>query len=305
MDVEALIEAYVEDVKQLLPRKQREDVAFELRQLVREELQARAASLGRPLDADIALEGLRAFGKPQDVAARYCEPLIIIPQTETRKFALAAIVGALVLIALSPLGTGPSLGDQVVLAILAWLGALVTFFGLRSLIQRNNVAQPWAPRDRDRTSRAGSIALVALICVGILAYAAPSWLFAQFTHGATLPASLELDPVFRSSRLPALFALWGCQAVLFAVLTVRGRWNPLLRRVDAGLESGIVAVLVWFVAAGSVFKEATPNKGALSWISAFALIMLVDLGVKLYRGLGPMSPPSDRLEASSLGVTRP
>src|SRR5580700_11219687 len=95
MDVETLIDLYIRDVVQRLPRKQRQDVALELRGLVREELELRAASGRRTLDADISLQGLRAFGEPRDVAARYCEPWIIIPPTETRRFTFAALVGAL------------------------------------------------------------------------------------------------------------------------------------------------------------------------------------------------------------------
>lgn len=71
---------------------------------------------------------------------------------------------------------------------------------------------------------------------------------------------------------------------MFAVLAVRGRWNPLLRRVDICLEAAVVLVLCWFLVAGNLFKEAVTNKAALSLISAFILIMLIDLGVKLYRG---------------------
>ena len=38
MDADALIDTYVNEVAQQLPRKQRSDVAFELRALLREEL---------------------------------------------------------------------------------------------------------------------------------------------------------------------------------------------------------------------------------------------------------------------------
>src|SRR5258705_6555641 len=148
MDVDALIDAYVQDVAHLLPRKQRSDVALELRELLREELNSRAASQGRTLDSDIALEGLRAFGRPQDVAARYFEPWIIIPQSETRRFASAAIIGAAVLKALSPLSNSPEPATQLGIAMLAWIGALVTYFRLHSLRHRpRNAATPVGPRE--------------------------------------------------------------------------------------------------------------------------------------------------------------
>jgi hypothetical protein len=294
MDVDALIDAYVQDVAQLLPRKQRNDVALELRALLREELQSRAASRGCTLDADIALEGLRAFGRPADVAARYFEPWIIVPPTETRRFAFAAILGALVLIALSPLGGAPTGQAQLGLAILSWLGALVTYFGFQSFMHRRRSATNlWVPRDRDGVSRAGSLSLIALICIGMVVYGAPGWLFAQLTHGQILSAWLDYDPAFHSSRLPVLFVLWGCQAVLLAVLAVKGRWNPVLRRVDGGLEIGVALVLIWFLVAGKVFNEVALNRAALSAISVFALLLVIDVCVKFYRGVSRIPPPNE------------
>ena len=121
---------------------------------------------------------------------------------------------------------------------------------------------------------------------------------AQFTHGRALSAWLDYDPGFRASRLPVLFVVWGCQAVLFGVLAIRGRWTPILRRVSLGLESAVALILVWFFVAGGVFVEAAPNKAALGAIGALAFLLFFDVGVKLYRGVGRIPPP-EGLEASS------
>ncbi len=285
MDVDALIDTYVQDVVQLLPRRQRDDVALELRGLVHEELQSRAASRGHALGAEIALDGLRAFGRPQEVAARYYEPWTIIPPTETRRCVFAAVVGAAVLVALSPLGSAPPQPAQLGVAILAWLGLLAAYFGIQSLAQRRSgAAKPWTPRAHDSVSRVGSLALIALIGVGMLAYGAPGWIYSQFTHGQTLSARLDYDPAFHATRLPVLFALWGCQAILLVVLAARARWTPLLRRVDAWLEIGVALVLVWFVVAGRVFRESALNSAALNLISVVILLLAIDVGVKFYRG---------------------
>jgi hypothetical protein len=303
MDVDTLIDAYVQDVAQLLPRKQRNDVALELRELLREDLQSRAEAQGRALDADIALEGLRAFGAPKEVAARYFEPRTIIPPTETRRFLFAAIIGIAVLIALSPLGNPPPQSGDLGEAIFIWLGVLVTYFGLQGIVQRRKRApQSWVPRGRDNVNRLVPISFIVLIFVGIVAYGAPGWLFSQITRGGTLSATLDYDPAFYSSRLPVLFALWLCQAVLLAVLAVRGRWNPWLRRVDVGLGVAVIAVLIWFVAAGDMFKSPALNKAAPNLISTIVLFLLIDLGVKLYRGLGNLPSGGER---HSLSGKRP
>jgi hypothetical protein len=241
---------------------------------------------------------LRAFGTPQDVAARYFEPWILIPQTETRKFTVAAIIGASVLIALSPLTSVGS--GQLAIAILAWIGALVINFGIWSFAQRRKtVANLWVPRDGDHVSRVGSLLQIAMICLGVVAYGAPRWLFSQLSHGKSLAAWLDYDPAFHSSRLPVLFFLWGCQAILLAVLVGRGRWNTVLRRADVCLEIGIVLALIWFMVAGHVFKEVVPNTVALSALRVFALLVFVDVGVKLYRGVSRIPGRSAELSTTA------
>jgi uncharacterized membrane protein len=290
MHADALIDVYVADVVRLMPRKQRADVALELRALLKEASQARARGRGDALDADLTLEALRAFGRPEDVAARYLDPWIIIPQAQTRPFAFAAAVGAAVLVALSPLGTEETRAVDTGVAVLAWFGVLVMFFGLTSFLRRRRPeGDPWIPRDRDRANRFGSVALVVIITIGITAYGAPEWVDHWFAP-VRLLAWLDFDPVFRASRLPVLFALWACQAILFATLAVRGRWNPVLRRAELTLEIAVVLVLVWFLAMGPVFSRDVANTAAQSAIGVFVLLMLVDIGVKWYRAAGRPEP---------------
>ncbi len=70
MTTNDLIEAHVTDVALRRPRAQRNDVAFELRVPLREELQARAEAAGRDADPALATELLHGFGRPAEVAAR-------------------------------------------------------------------------------------------------------------------------------------------------------------------------------------------------------------------------------------------
>ena len=68
MNANDVIESYVTEVALQLPRKQRNDVAFELRALINEELQGKAEESGRSVDAAMAIEFLQAFGRPEEVA---------------------------------------------------------------------------------------------------------------------------------------------------------------------------------------------------------------------------------------------
>jgi len=71
MTATQLIESYVDDVVRRVDRKRRNDVGVELRALLGDELAGQAESAGRPADMDMAMELLRRFGRPADVAVRY------------------------------------------------------------------------------------------------------------------------------------------------------------------------------------------------------------------------------------------
>src|SRR4051794_23761339 len=94
MNPEAVIEGYVNDVARRLAGAKRNDVAAELNALLREELQCRAGEAGRAADEKMALDLVRAFGPPEDVAERYLPPgFAIIPPARSGQFALFAFGG--------------------------------------------------------------------------------------------------------------------------------------------------------------------------------------------------------------------
>ena len=59
-----LLDQYLQAVKKLLPRGQRDDIARELAALLSAEMDERAAELGRPLDEDEQEAILRRNGHP-------------------------------------------------------------------------------------------------------------------------------------------------------------------------------------------------------------------------------------------------
>src|SRR5690242_20440475 len=65
MNADDVIDSYVRDVARRLPPRQRDDVAFELRALLDEDLRARVAAEGRAPDADLALALVRSLGRPE------------------------------------------------------------------------------------------------------------------------------------------------------------------------------------------------------------------------------------------------
>lgn len=66
-----LVDHYLLQLRTLLPAKQRDDIAAELRESIRSTVEGRERELGRALTDDEVNEVLRGFGHPMVVAGRY------------------------------------------------------------------------------------------------------------------------------------------------------------------------------------------------------------------------------------------
>src|SRR5690349_7408782 len=96
MNADQLIESYVSDVVRRLPRRQRGDVAVELRALLGEEMVGRVADRGSAQEGATSADAmalLTSFGRPAEVAARYRPALTIIDPADSRAFLKASVVG--------------------------------------------------------------------------------------------------------------------------------------------------------------------------------------------------------------------
>ena len=85
-----VIESYVRDVAGYLPRTKRNDVAFELRTLLQDELAAKAAAQGRAPDKAMAMDLLAGFGRPAEAAARYQPRAPLIDPADNHNFLIWA-----------------------------------------------------------------------------------------------------------------------------------------------------------------------------------------------------------------------
>ena len=185
MNPDALIETYVGDVVRHLPRSQRNDVAFELRSLLAEELQGRAADSGREPNAALATELLTEFGRPVDVADRYRPAgFTVIRPSEAPRFARIALGGVVLQWILTLVATFTTPSDLEWPSLLGawwlswglgsfwWPGFLVTLSLIAGYVQsRREAAGEWIPtrgvvRDRDHVRRPLIVLYIALGVVG-------------------------------------------------------------------------------------------------------------------------------------------
>ncbi len=311
MNATEVIEAYIDDTARLLPRRQREDVAVELRSLLNEELNARARESGLSPDDAMALSLVRSYGQPNEVAARYQAPWSIIDPADSRNFIRAAIIGVGALLFLSllkkrPLSEGPGTAEDFVqVGILSWLGFLVVVFGTKNWIrQRWPATAVWKPRDRDRVHRVGTAVLVLIASFFVVLYAAPTWTLDQISGGRFDTSWAAYTADFQQLRLPCYIGLLGGLLALLSFVAIEGRWRRLTRRINIGLNMALAGLVLSFAVEGNIFQSNTVDQIARSILALIAVIYVSSVGVQLYGELGRLDRADttkgrDRLYAAS------
>jgi hypothetical protein len=308
MNPNAIIETYVSDVVRRLPRGKRADVAFELRSLLGEELEGRAADAGRPADAAMATDLLKAFGSPVDVADRYRPAgFTIIRPADAPRFAAVALIGVgvqwiLSLVATFSVPVDPSApgGDWLSrlgtwwltwgLGSFWWPGFIVTFTMIAAYIsskrERDDVlAEPrTSVVDRDRVKRPVAALYLALGMVGAaIMIALPS--LAQLAPGLPQPllGAFALDEGFLTSRAPWALLLWAATLASGIALLVASRWTPLLRKLAIAGDVAWIALLVWWILAGPIFISSAADGVTKGCLVLLILICALDLVLTVRR----------------------
>jgi hypothetical protein len=298
----AIIEAYVDDVVRRLPRRQRRDVGVELRSLLSEELRGRAGDEGRLPDEAMALDLVRNFGRPDDVAARYHPPgVAIIPPGQTAAFGWTALVGVLLQWAVSLPAALQAGGLERIgawwigygLGAFWWPGFLIMMMLAAALVRQRWPAQdaPWrpAPIHRDEVSR-------PLYAFGILAALAgiAIWVFVawfQAVSDSGFARALRFDPAFFAIRAPALVLYWGSSLVLMAIVLVEGRWRSLTRQAQLASNLAGCALMVWFLFAGPIFVNEAADRPVKFTLAVIAAAMLLSLAWQAWRRRRPYALP--------------
>lgn len=309
MNANDVIESYVIDVAVLLPRKQRNDVAFELRALLNEGLQDKAEAAGRSVDASMAVEFLRNFGQPVEVAARYRPALTIIEPGDGASFLRAAVIGLALIWGLGllmnlsrPMNSGSDLLNAIghwwgstVIPSLWWPGALVVGFGTAGWARRR-WPQPsnWKPRASDRIQggrAAVAMGVIGIVC-GIAVMIDPRWVLDFFWGGHAAPAAyqaLTYTEAFRDREGPLLLALVALNIPLLAAVLVSGRWSPTLRRAEVVLGLITCAVMAWTVMAGPMFMAESSDKTAKFCMALIIGFTLLHFAIRQYRAVRPVA----------------
>jgi hypothetical protein len=294
-----IIEAYVTDVVRGVPRKDRNDIGLELRNLLTEMLADKANEEGKAADGATALDMLREFGVPADVAARYSEAgFSIIPANQTRAFTLLAFGGIALQWAISlpsvfqgqPIATWWFAGG---LGALWWPGFLV----MMSIIgawadQKGWFEKTWNPRiiDPERIDRRMFAIGLGLLAIGAIAMASLPFLVDRLPDPQ--PRFFAFDPDFLATRAPFATILWLGQFVLLYMVFSQDRWSRLARRIDLAFDIAWIALLGWWLAGGKIFQMGTTDDVTKSSLGLVIVVIVLTLIMKIYRQLTRLRLPA-------------
>jgi hypothetical protein len=309
MDTQAIIEDYVNKVAAKLPRKLRNDVGVELRTLLTEELRSVAQDAGRSPDSEMAMDVLRRFGQPDEVAARYAPRgfQLIDPEHSPIFVKLATLCVAIQWAITLPavFSSRMTFGDWWLrwgFSAFSWVGFLVLWFGIANWVQRRSPADPssgsrpwthwifwvpfpreWRPGEPEAAERRAAMGAAPLGAVLTIFFIAPAWILAHLLPAGTDTSWALYDEHFQRWLLTPLIALMAVRLVLLAVAALSERWRARTETLRVGLWVCFVALLYWAVFGGHIFAHPTTDALFKAWLLIFLLINTIQILVWIRR----------------------
>ena len=139
-----LIDTYVSEVGRRLPKKTRADIEAEIRSILQDMLEERSQKTGKPVDDEMTLEVLKAYGAPEKVAATYLGDRYLIGPQLYPIFMLVLRIVLIVVGVLAAIGLGIALYQTtfvsmstfmiIVKAIADFIGSAFTALGTMVII---------------------------------------------------------------------------------------------------------------------------------------------------------------------------
>ena len=287
-----LIDNYVSEVGRRLPEKTRKDIEAEIRSILQDMLDERSQKTGKPVDQEMTLEVLKAYGAPEKVAATYQGERYLIGPKLYPIFMLVLRIVLVVVGVLAAIGLGiaayqttltpinaletifkaignfiasafTALGNIVIIfAFIEWAlyheGEKVDFKGLPK-------EKEWDPHSLLKTSPSNLVKMGDTIAEIVGAFLAilffnfyPQILgFGIFSNGNWyVGAGTAITTPLLSEAffhfVPYLTAVWGLTILLDILLLRLGHWNMLTRISFIGLKIVNIVIAAEMLGIGSL-----------------------------------------------------
>lgn len=309
-----LIDRYVREVGNRLPRKNRADIEAEIRSTLEDMVEDRSRSTGKPADDTLIRAILKEYGSPQSVAESYAPPRYVIGPRLYPIFELVLRIVTAVLLAVNLItfgiqvsSSGHMVGPNFISALgdflLGLIGSIITALGNITLVfailertvpsMRIGDEKDWDPaelekeKDPDQVDIGDQIATIIFTAAGlVIINLFPNIIGAGFAVDGQLSFYPMLTDTFYRF-LPWINLLCVVQ-IVFAIFLLRQRfWNLPTRLchividvlgimlVAAMLSGPAVAVLPAEAFAGSALAGNTAMLNFINAIPTFALVIVI------------------------------
>lgn len=310
MQPNELIDRYVNAVGEHLPRKTRADIQTELKSLLAEMLEARAAEQDRPADALMTAAVLREFGEPGTVAERYAPPRPLIGPSFMPPFILIRNILIPIIVIVSIVGTSialvsardnPETWGAILWAgvgglfngVVTTLGSLVIIFAILERLQpwsRGKATEPWDPlklpeiENPNRLDRADVFGTVFVnLAILALLNGSSGWFSA-------VPGSefvLQFQQIFGEGLyryLPWISLSCIAEIALYLFVLYQGRWTRGTRVAEILSDLFGILILVRLLTDGAMLAADVIYDPFLKiGLMVTLAIVLVSVGLDVYR----------------------
>lgn len=311
MKAQEWIERYVYAVGEALPIHERKDVEAEIRSLIHDELDARSNGVTGDMDEATVLEVLQQFGRPEEFAARYHAPRSLIGPALYPIFRIVSTIVLTVLLGVWIFGVAIDVGmyqrpfadplgmlGDLFGGLLQTFGTLVLVFALVETFSRGQLeeeiaadrkGEPWNPKSLPKAEtterpKIGELVVgIGFNLVAILIFNAyPEWIAAIFVRDGEMTRMPLLSENF-AVFVPWLTLLWTLSIALSALVLIQGRWQPLTRWLQIGLEVLTLVLLVWMLVGGPLLAWSALEPVATLVVAIILAVATIDLVVQIFR----------------------
>jgi hypothetical protein len=287
-----LIDKYIEQVGDNLPRKDRDDIQKEIRSILEDTLENRSHTENRPVDEAMTVDVLKEFGTPKKVAASYLpERYLIGPRLyPTFIMILKIVLGIVALVGI--VTTSVALFQQpftiesgieyIVKKMVELFGSMLAVFGnvvfVFAIVEwalskaKSENEDAWDPNslkneaDRDTIKPWSQVPDIIMTVIALVVFNVFAPKFGAYFNDANglsvfIPA---LSPVF-FTYLPWFNVIWVLGLGLNVALISVGQWQAWSKWFQIGLDVVTVIVLIAMAAGRSIITDSADKLGQMGY----------------------------------------